>query len=80
MRALVWHGKGDVRCDNVPDPKIENDGDVIVKITATAPLLEKIEAGEIDPSFVITHKRRWKMGRSFTRRSATRKTAASRSS
>lgn len=57
MRALVWHGKGDVRCDNVPDPKIENDGDVIVKITATAPLLEKIEAGEIDPSFVITHKR-----------------------
>jgi threonine dehydrogenase-like Zn-dependent dehydrogenase len=36
MRALVWHGKGDVRCDNVPDPRIENDGDIIVKITATA--------------------------------------------
>ncbi|MDQ3120744.1 MAG: alcohol dehydrogenase catalytic domain-containing protein, partial [Verrucomicrobiota bacterium] len=36
MRALVWHGKGDIRCDNVPDPKIENDGDIIVKITATA--------------------------------------------
>jgi len=36
MRALVWHGKGDVRCDTVPDPKIEQDGDVIVKITATA--------------------------------------------
>ncbi len=36
MRALVWHGKEDVRIDNVPDPKIENQGDVIVKITATA--------------------------------------------
>ncbi len=36
MRALVWHGKEDVRCDNVPDPKIENDGDIIIKITATA--------------------------------------------
>ncbi len=36
MRALVWHGKGDVRCDTVPDPTIENPGDIIVKITATA--------------------------------------------
>lgn len=36
MRALVWHGKGDVRCDTVPDPKIEDARDVIVKITATA--------------------------------------------
>jgi threonine dehydrogenase-like Zn-dependent dehydrogenase len=36
MRALCWHGKGDVRVDTVPDPKILNDGDVIVRITATA--------------------------------------------
>lgn len=36
MRALVWHGKSDVRCDNVPDPKIEDPRDVIVKITTTA--------------------------------------------
>ncbi len=36
MRALVWHGKEDVRYDTVADPKIENDGDVILKITATA--------------------------------------------
>jgi threonine dehydrogenase-like Zn-dependent dehydrogenase len=36
MRALVWHGKGDVRVDNVPDPKIEDPRDVIVKITSTA--------------------------------------------
>jgi len=36
MRALVWHGKGDVRCDSVPDPTIEDPRDVIVKITSTA--------------------------------------------
>jgi threonine dehydrogenase-like Zn-dependent dehydrogenase len=36
MRALVWHGKGDVRVDKVPDPTIEHPRDVIVKITSTA--------------------------------------------
>src|SRR5437764_4838620 len=36
MRALVWHGKGDVRCDTVPDPVIEHPRDIIVKITSTA--------------------------------------------
>jgi threonine dehydrogenase-like Zn-dependent dehydrogenase len=36
MRALTWHGKGDVRCEDVPDPKIEQAGDVIVRITSTA--------------------------------------------
>ena len=36
MRALCWHGKSDVRVDNVPDPKIEEPRDAIVKITSTA--------------------------------------------
>src|SRR4051812_26341991 len=36
MRALVWHGKGDVRCDTVPDPVIEDPRDIIVRITSTA--------------------------------------------
>ena len=36
MRALTWHGQGDVRVDNVPDPKLQDPGDVIVKITSTA--------------------------------------------
>jgi threonine dehydrogenase-like Zn-dependent dehydrogenase len=35
MKALVWHGKGDVRCDTVPDPKIEDPKDVIIKVTST---------------------------------------------
>lgn len=36
MRALVYHGRNDVRIDNVPDPKIEDAGDVILKVTKTA--------------------------------------------
>jgi threonine dehydrogenase-like Zn-dependent dehydrogenase len=36
MRALCWHGTGDVRVDTVPDPTILDDRDVILKITATA--------------------------------------------
>lgn len=36
MRALVWHGKEDVRVENVPDPTIINPRDAIVKITSTA--------------------------------------------
>lgn len=36
MRALVWHGKHDVRIDNVPDPGIVNPRDAIIKVTSTA--------------------------------------------
>jgi threonine dehydrogenase-like Zn-dependent dehydrogenase len=35
MRAICWHGKGDVRVDTVPDPKIEDPRDAIVRITST---------------------------------------------
>ena len=36
MKALCWHGKGDVRIDTVPDPKIENPRDAVIKVTSTA--------------------------------------------
>ncbi|HWE27434.1 MAG TPA: zinc-dependent alcohol dehydrogenase [Polyangia bacterium] len=35
MKALCWHGHGDVRVDNVPDPTIKDPTDVIVKITSS---------------------------------------------
>ena len=35
MKALCWHGTGDVRVDTVPDPKIENPRDAIVRITSS---------------------------------------------
>ncbi|HEV7390830.1 MAG TPA: zinc-dependent alcohol dehydrogenase [Burkholderiales bacterium] len=36
MRANCWHGKRDMRIEQVPDPKIMNQRDAIVKITSTA--------------------------------------------
>ena len=36
MRALCWHGKGDVRVESIPDPRILNPRDAIVRITSTA--------------------------------------------
>ena len=36
MKALCWRGKKDVAVENVPDPKIINPRDAIIKITTTA--------------------------------------------
>ncbi len=36
MKALTWHGKGDIRCESVPDPAIEHPRDAIIKVTACA--------------------------------------------
>jgi threonine dehydrogenase-like Zn-dependent dehydrogenase len=35
MRAVTWHGKRDVRVDTVPDPRIQDPTDVIVKVTSS---------------------------------------------
>ena len=93
MRANVWSGRNTVQVENVPDPKILDRQDAIVKsrwhrlgdrrlrwpdgqVPAGAfmnkaltmrtgqchvqrylkPLLSRITAGEIDPSFVVTHR------------------------
>jgi threonine dehydrogenase-like Zn-dependent dehydrogenase len=36
MKALCWYGKHDVRVETVPEPKILNPHDAIVKITSSA--------------------------------------------
>jgi threonine dehydrogenase-like Zn-dependent dehydrogenase len=36
VKALVWHSKGDIRCEAVPDPRIEEGRDAIIKVTACA--------------------------------------------
>ena len=36
MKALVWHGKEDIRCDTIPDPQIEDQRDAIVRVTSCA--------------------------------------------
>ncbi|HSP38644.1 MAG TPA: zinc-dependent alcohol dehydrogenase [Frankiaceae bacterium] len=35
MKALTWHGKRDVRIDEVPDPTIQEPTDAIIKVTTT---------------------------------------------
>src|SRR4051794_1952753 len=36
MKAVVFHGIGDIRLDDVPEPKIEQPTDAIVRLTASA--------------------------------------------
>jgi threonine dehydrogenase-like Zn-dependent dehydrogenase len=36
MKAVVWHGVGDVRLDEVPDPSVRDATDAVVEITTSA--------------------------------------------
>ncbi|KYO52479.1 glutathione-dependent formaldehyde dehydrogenase (plasmid) [Tistrella mobilis] len=36
MKALTWHGKGDIRCETVPDPAIEHGRDAIIRVSSCA--------------------------------------------
>lgn len=36
MKALVFHSSKKVQVDHVPDPQIEDENDVILKVTSTA--------------------------------------------
>jgi hypothetical protein len=43
MKALTWHGRGDIRCDSVPDPKIQTavtpSSRILLKVTFSVPLM-----------------------------------------
>lgn len=57
MRAVVWHGKEDVRVEEVPDPTIVDPTDAVIEVTSTAicgsdlhlygPLSAAMEEGDI---------------------------------
>jgi len=36
VKAVVWHGKEDVRVDNVPDPIVQEPTDAVIRVTSTA--------------------------------------------
>jgi threonine dehydrogenase-like Zn-dependent dehydrogenase len=36
MKAIVWHGVGDIRLDDVPEPTIQQPTDAIVRLTMSA--------------------------------------------
>jgi threonine dehydrogenase-like Zn-dependent dehydrogenase len=35
MKALCWQGKKDIRCEEVPDPVIEDPKDAVIRVTST---------------------------------------------
>src|SRR3954470_18826160 len=35
MKAVTWQGKRDVRVENVPDPRIEEPTDAVIRVTST---------------------------------------------
>ncbi len=60
MKALAWHGNHDVRVDSVPDPKIQEPTDAIVRITSTAICGSDLHLYEvlgpfIDPGDILGH-------------------------
>jgi len=36
MKAVVYHGVGDIRVEDVPEPRIKEATDAIVRLTASA--------------------------------------------
>src|SRR5437867_518089 len=36
MKAMVFHGIGDIRLDDVPDPKIQQQTDAIIRLSTSA--------------------------------------------
>ena len=60
MKALTWQGNEDVRIEEVPDPRIEEPTDAIIKVTSTGLCgsdlhLYAILGAFIDPGDVLGH-------------------------
>src|SRR5215218_7755910 len=54
MKALVWHGKRDVRLDEVPDPKVEEPSDVVIKVTSSGLCGSDLHLYEVLTPFMTT--------------------------
>jgi threonine dehydrogenase-like Zn-dependent dehydrogenase len=60
MKALTWHGRRDVRIDDVPYPRIEASTDAIVRVTSTGICGSDLHLYELlgpflDPGDVLGH-------------------------
>ena len=60
MKAVTWHGKRDVRVEEVPDPVIKEPNDAIVRITSTNICgsdlhLYEVLAGFLEPGDILGH-------------------------
>jgi threonine dehydrogenase-like Zn-dependent dehydrogenase len=60
VKALTWHGKRDVRVETVPDPKVEEPTDAIVRITSSGICGSDLHLYEVlgpflDPGDILGH-------------------------
>ena len=60
MKAVVWHGLGDIRLDDVPEPTLEAPSDAIVRLTASAICGTDLHfirgtGGEMKPGTILGH-------------------------
>ncbi|MBB5937726.1 zinc-dependent alcohol dehydrogenase [Streptomyces zagrosensis] len=60
MRALTWHGKRDVRVDTVPDPRITEPTDIVVRVTSSGICGSDLHLYEVlgpylDPGDILGH-------------------------
>jgi threonine dehydrogenase-like Zn-dependent dehydrogenase len=60
MKAVVFHGVGDIRLDDVPEPTLQEPTDAIIRVTACAicgtdlHLVRGTEA-EVEPGTILGH-------------------------
>ena len=60
MKAIVWHGIGDIRLDEVEEPEIEIPTDAVVRLTASAICGTDLHfvrgtVGEMEPGTILGH-------------------------
>jgi threonine dehydrogenase-like Zn-dependent dehydrogenase len=60
MKAVTWHGKRDVRVEDVPDPVLKEPNDAIIKVTTTGICGSDLHLYEVlgpflDPGDVLGH-------------------------
>ena len=60
MRAVTWQGPKDIRVEEVPDPKIEADGDIVIRVTSTGLCgsdlhLYEVLAPFMEPGDIVGH-------------------------
>ena len=60
MRAVTWQGARDIRVEQVPDPKIETDTDIVIRVTSTGLCgsdlhLYEVLAPFMEPGDIVGH-------------------------
>ena len=60
MRAVTWQGARDIRVENVPDPTIEEDTDIVIRVTSSGLCgsdlhLYEVLAPFMEPGDIVGH-------------------------